>query len=247
LDAGGELVSDPGVGSYFGHPEWRQAFRGTGFHATVEVDGLDQSEPGGPFLWTRHARATLHQVDLSACLAVGEHDGYTHLDDPVRHLRALALLPDGALLVYDRLIACRGHLVRQCWPLAPGLEASVATDGTVRVTVGRRPRLVMLFAGSPGTVSVARGQTKPFRGWWSPRLEAVIPAPHCALEVSEPGTVQIAALLTPVSGQWPTPRLLLEDKGDAVSLAVETGACDCRAGLALGRRPRFQEFYAEPA
>ena len=38
-DGDGELVVDPGVGSYYRQPPLREAFRGTGFHPTVLVDG----------------------------------------------------------------------------------------------------------------------------------------------------------------------------------------------------------------
>ncbi len=55
-DTGGELVGDPGTGSYFGNPERRAAFRSTRFHATVAVDGADQAEQAGPFLWRDHYR-----------------------------------------------------------------------------------------------------------------------------------------------------------------------------------------------
>ena len=85
------LVSDPGVGSYFAQPEVREAFRGTGFHATVTVDGVSSSEPGGPFLWTRHARSTLLHFDPEGA-AIAEHDGYTRLADPVVHRRAVVLI-----------------------------------------------------------------------------------------------------------------------------------------------------------
>ncbi len=248
-DAGGELVSDPGVGSYF-RPDWRRAFRGTGFHATVEVDGLDQSESGGPFLWTRHGLTTVHQVDLDGGFALAEHDGYAALEDPVRHVRAVALLPDGALLVYDRLEAAGAHVIRQCWTLHPSLEAVPLDEGrAVRVTSGGEPRLLMVFAGNPGRLSVATGQTEPLRGWWSPRLESAIPSPLCALEVREVGVVEIAALLTPASGSWPTARLQVEDEGSAVRLQATTDACVCEATIALretGRQLRFLDFRAVP-
>ncbi len=75
-DDRGEIVEDPGTGSYYGHPAWRKVLRSTAAHATVTVDGHDQSDMGGPFLWTRHARTRVRAVDLDAGVVDAEHDGY---------------------------------------------------------------------------------------------------------------------------------------------------------------------------
>jgi hypothetical protein len=243
-DSEGELVSDPGVGSYFRDPAWRTAFRGTGFHATVEVDGLDQSLSGGPFLWARHARTTVHQVDLGAGFAFAEHDGYAALADPVRHLRAVALLPDGALLVYDRITAAGVHRVRQCWPLHPTLDASAAGEQTVRITSAGTPRALVLVAGTPAALTIARGQTEPFRGWWSPGLESVLPAPHVALEVERAGAIDIVTLFAPGSGDRPSPQVRLVDEG---AIEATTGACVCTARLELGEHPRITQYEVTSA
>lgn len=59
---GQDLISDPGTGSDYGHPEWRSAMRATRAHANVAVDGQDQSiNAAGPFLWLRHARTRVRE------------------------------------------------------------------------------------------------------------------------------------------------------------------------------------------
>ena len=78
-----ELIVDPGTGSNYGNPLWRTAFWGTRAHATVCVDGLDQSEIGGRFYWSRHAVSTVRSVDLDRGIVDAQHDGYRRLDDPV--------------------------------------------------------------------------------------------------------------------------------------------------------------------
>jgi uncharacterized heparinase superfamily protein len=77
-----ELVVDPGTGSYL-DPWFRSWFRGTEAHPTVAVDGRDQSEQGGAFLWTRHVDARLLACDTARGVAVGELDC-----DGVAHRRA---------------------------------------------------------------------------------------------------------------------------------------------------------------
>ncbi|MEZ5099325.1 MAG: alginate lyase family protein [Thermoleophilia bacterium] len=188
---GEELVVDPGVGSYFARPDLRAAFRGTGFHPTVEVDGRDQSEPGGPFLWRRHARARVLLAGAERGVLVGEHDGYAALADPVTHRRAVCLLDGGALLVVDRLLASGRHRHRQVWPLHPALAldpAALAAGADVRATRDGAPRLlVALAASAPFDLLAARGETDPPRGWWSPRLESFEPAWHLWQELEADG------------------------------------------------------------
>src|SRR6476646_4772478 len=76
---GQEVIGDPGVGSYYGHPDWRRINRGTRVHASVEVDGQDQSVIGGPFMWNHHARVRVRAVELESGVVDAEHFGYRRL------------------------------------------------------------------------------------------------------------------------------------------------------------------------
>ena len=77
---GTDVLADPGTYCYHGEPGWRSYFRSTLAHNTIEVDGQDQSTSGGPFLWTRHARSRLLELETDADGEVtawsAEHDGY---------------------------------------------------------------------------------------------------------------------------------------------------------------------------
>jgi hypothetical protein len=221
-DDGEDLIVDPGVGSYFAHPEWRRAFRGTSFHPTVTVDGVDQSQAGGPFLWQRHASARVLAVDLEQGFAVGEHDGYRRLADPVSHRRAAFAPREGPLVVVDALDASRRHTYTQVWPLHPGLEATVAADGVVHATAGGAPRLVIAFAavGASGRVELVRGEDEPFRGWFSPRLEARMPAWHCSWSAQATSMTLVAVLWPLQDPQWPDFELSASRIGETVSIGL---------------------------
>ena len=54
---GKDVLVDPGTYDYFSCPKWREYFRSTRAHNTVVVDGRDQSEMLGLFLWGRKANA----------------------------------------------------------------------------------------------------------------------------------------------------------------------------------------------
>ena len=174
---GRDVIGDPGTGSYYAHPDWRAAFRGTRMHATAAVDDLDQSVPGGPFLWVRHAATTVRTVDLARGVVDAEHNGYTRLDQPVTHRRWLYAPPDGgAVVVVDAFTGAGSHRLRTTWPVHPRLDVT-AQDGGHRVTEGGA---AVLHVASAGTVALTewavRGDEDTQLGWWSDRFESRVPA-----------------------------------------------------------------------
>ena len=174
---GVELVGDPGAGSYYGDPERRRVHRGTRVHATVTVDGTDQSVIGGPFLWTRHARVQVRAVNLAAGIVDAEHDGYGRLDPTVRHRRWLIAPPEQAtVLVVDLLTGAGEHEATVSWPLAPKLSTSQCAGG-FRVEQSDGPGLQLCYAATiQACGSQVRGEEDSLLGWWSDRLEGPVPA-----------------------------------------------------------------------
>jgi uncharacterized heparinase superfamily protein len=204
--AGDELVVDPGVGSYFARPTLRNAFRGTGFHATVSVDGVDSSVSGGPFLWSRHAHTRLLAVDLERGFVAAEHDGYERLLDAVTHRRVIVALLNGSFLVVDRLDTTAMHRYSQRWPLHPALEVeSCSTDGVLASRGGSG--VLLRFAGELTSVNATRGQTDPLMGWWSERLESAAPSWVVSIDVETAGSLELVTLLVPFESDEPDVRL----------------------------------------
>ncbi len=175
-----ELVGDPGAGSYYGHPGWRTVHRGTRAHATVTVDGADQSVSGGPFLWTTKATTSLHGVDLAEGVVDAEHAGYQRLGSPVRHRRWLIAPPDEpTILVVDQLTGTGRHEVATSWPLHPDLDMTQdpVDPAAHMVSHQGRPLLHVAHAATAGLRHTAvRGDVDQGLGWWSDRLEARRPA-----------------------------------------------------------------------
>lgn len=186
---GVDIIGDPGTGSYYGHPDWRTVMRGTAAHPTVGVDGADQSEMGGAFLWTRHARTRVRAVDLEGGIVDAEHRGYQRLGDPVVHRRWLIAPPGGDDVLVVDLVSGRGtHDIATTWPLEPALEATTIGNGHELRADGRPIARILTAASADTETYSVRGDVDTDMGWWSRRLETREPswwvgarATNCAL------------------------------------------------------------------
>lgn len=164
---GVDVLADPGTYCYHGQPEWRQYFRSTLGHNTLQLDGGDQSVSGGPFLWTRHATSRVLVADTSGegvARWCAEHDGYR----PSVHRRRVELTAaERELKVVDEVRGPR-RAVRLAFHLGPAITADL---------VGNRARLSWTRDGEdrsavlvlPGELSwrAHRGETEPPLGWYS--------------------------------------------------------------------------------
>nr|WP_303715452.1 alginate lyase family protein [Kutzneria buriramensis]WKX16035.1 alginate lyase family protein [Kutzneria buriramensis] len=170
---GVDVLADPGTYCYHGQPEWRQYFRSTLGHNTLQLDGGDQSLSGGPFLWTRHARSRVLTVDTSGTSDGGtarwcaEHDGY---QGSVHRRRVELTAAKQELRVVDEV---RGQhsprpAVRLAFHLGPAIAADLVGNRAVLTWIrddeGRSAVLDL-----PGELSwrAHRGETEPPLGWYS--------------------------------------------------------------------------------
>jgi hypothetical protein len=221
---GRDVVGDPGVGSYYGHPDRRSVHRGTRAHATVSVDGADQSQIGGPFLWTEHARTTVHRVDLERGIVDAEHDGYRRLTQPVRHRRWLIAPPDrDEVLVVDLLGGSGQHELRATWPLAPDLDARPIDRGHVVAREGSDPVALRYGASTPLECEQVRGDDSRGLGWCSESLESRVPAWWVGARCQAELPVAMATVICPVSDpdRFPqAPRISLSDRRIRVEWTV---------------------------
>ena len=177
LSVGGrEFLVDPGTYAYHTQEAWRQYFRGTAAHNTLRVDGLDQSEQGGNFMWTRHARVGcglwLSSTDKDSF--EGWHDGYTRLEDPVKHRRLIELDKEARhLVVEDRVEMAAEHEIELFFHCAEDCAVEETADGYALSRDGIRVEM-KLPAG--GTSEVLRGSLAPMAGWVSRGFDRREPA-----------------------------------------------------------------------
>jgi len=171
--AGQELLVDPGTYAYHTQAVWRNYFRGTSAHNTLRVDGVDQSQIGGNFMWLAkaNARCTAYQDETTGVRWAAEHDGYRRLRDPVMHQRELLLdRAQRVLTVTDRVL-CKGeHEVELFWHFAEHCQPVLDGPRGLHVEVGGRS-VRFEFDGPWQQVSLHRGETDPPLGWISRRFD----------------------------------------------------------------------------
>ncbi|MFD7158644.1 alginate lyase family protein [Kribbella sp. NPDC059898] len=159
---GVDVLADPGTYCYHGEEDWRNYFRSTIAHNTLEVAGAEQSVWGGPFLWLRGATGrVLHR---SPTTWDAEHDGYA----PVTHRRTTTL-DNGVLRVEDHLDATAD--IRIAWHLGPEVDVDLET-GHLRWPTGTAT--VELPEALEWTAY--RGSDDPLLGWYSPRFGLKVPS-----------------------------------------------------------------------
>jgi hypothetical protein len=180
LSVGGrELFVDPGTYAYHTQSRWRDYFRGTGAHNTLRVDGLDQSVPGGNFMWTRHARSAcslwLSSADKDSF--EGWHDGYARLEDPVKHRRMIELDKKARRLrIEDTLEMAEEHEVELLFHCAEDCQVDAVPEGYL---VGRNDAAAAKLALPSlegARARVERGSLSPICGWVSRSFDCRAPS-----------------------------------------------------------------------
>jgi len=165
------VLVDPGTYLYGSGGIWRDWFRSTPAHNTLNIAGESQSVMSGKFNWSHKAASTLVASDPPPNWSLrARHDGY-HRRFGVVHERTVAHYAQ-AIDVTDRLLAGT-HMSEIVFQLAPEL-ATRHEGATVTVYEGDRPLLKITFPGD--AVTILRGGEGPGDGWVSPRFGVKIPA-----------------------------------------------------------------------
>jgi len=169
---------DPGTFAYHSDAEWRNYFRGTKAHNTVVVNDLDQSTIAGAFMWTHKARAKLIDVHSGADeqVATGMHDGYRRLG--IRHQRSISFNSKRSeIQIIDTISGGKSTKLDICFHFSP--EISITIDeitGNWVATHNNCTRRVVFILDKQWAIDLIKGQESPIFGWYSPSLEAKVPA-----------------------------------------------------------------------
>ncbi len=228
---GQNMALDAGTYSYNAPPPWDNPLAHTAYHNTVSVDGMDQMERVGRFMWLPWLRGRMRLYRRSGGGRLtyweGEHDGYHRLPAPVTHRRGILRLGDEHWLVLDRLTSPGSHLYRLHW-LLPDLPHTLLADRLLLQTRHGPYSVSMAHlngadGGSPDAdrclYSLVRADEDCPRGWHAPYYNYREPALSFALE-SRADCAFFWTLLGPNSALVEARGSRLEVKGDGWKAAV---------------------------
>jgi hypothetical protein len=168
-----DLFVDTGTYDYFSYPKWRDHFRKTKAHNTVEIDGLDQSVMTGPFMWEAHAQSECIEwspTELGGKL-VAEHNGYKRLGSPVTHQRSIDLdVQQKQINIVDDLVTQGQHDVVIYFHFSEDCQNIQISENTCTLSLGSD--FITIQLPEKTTAELIKGQPSenkqtPSLGWLS--------------------------------------------------------------------------------
>lgn len=214
---GEPILVDPGTYAYQEGGAWRDYFRSSRAHNTVVVDGRDQSEMLGTFLWGRHIPVEMvcHSLDGNPEWVLGRHRGYGAIG--VTHWRGIFLWQEGALIVVDFLEGDCEIEVEQFWHLSDGLRIE-HKEGCLEICASAtRVRILEANEVLPER-QIVSGEVDPIQGWISHRYGEKGPAPVLCYS----GTLRLPAQLA-IAIHWGESRIMEANRMLSESVARMQG------------------------
>jgi len=183
LSVGGrEFLIDPGTYAYHTDPAWRRYFRGTAAHNTVCVDGCDQSQSGGNFMWLHKtdAECSVCRIEPELDVFEGWHDGYRRLPDPVVHSRRIVLDKRSRRIVIEDTLQMSGqHDVEIFFHCSELCRVDRIFDGYA-IARGNRTLLLKLPPLAGAQTQIHLGSEMPVSGWVARRFDEKRASPTIA-------------------------------------------------------------------
>lgn len=155
---GEDILVDAGTYTYVSSPQWRNWFRGAAAHNTIQVDGLHQATPQGPFRWADQPDVRVLKWSSSPA----EDRLESLCTSRWRHYRTLLYRKsEQILLVLDRIEGPEGeHTIEQHWhPASDAARRRISLAGAVAHPVeGWRSLVFGSRESLPGLSQRAQGR-----------------------------------------------------------------------------------------
>lgn len=201
---GQRVFVDSGVGTYVAN-FWRDYYRSTRAHNTVEVNNVNQSDVWSAFRAGRRAR-----TEFVACKRgegysafIGRHDGYVRIKPDLFHTRSIFVLDEGAWLILDRLSRNSDLQAISYFHVHPDVAVR-QLDSQLFELCNSSCELLLLVLGSVKTTLV-KGQGLPLQGWYAPEFGLDQPCSTLSVQFAGQGIPEWGSLIFRAS--WPIPRV----------------------------------------
>ena len=235
---GEPCLVDAGTYCYTPDPEWRDFFRSSAAHSTIQIDGLSQSRPAGPFRWTHRPSVQLREWQSTPDfdLVDADCDAFVGLPDPVVHRRRVVFVKPRFWIIVDDVMGASTHHVELTFQFAP-IPVALGPEQWAR---GQMPSGATVwlssFASVPMQPAIRAGERMPIRGWISPRYGQRVAAPTLTYSGDAALPWRALTVLIPDRAGTPMPPvvhvirdgrgrpflLVFEATGEAVSVGEQT-------------------------
>jgi hypothetical protein len=153
-------------------------------------------------------------------VAVGEHEAYSRLADPVRHRRAVILAKSRHCIVVDDLDGCAEHRVDlrfQFAPMSLTLDPNLWARAVRTATAGL---FVRAFTTVPLKAAVSEAEWHPPQGWFCGSYGQREPAPLLLYSAVARLPVRVITVLVPTNDPGGPPPVVVEvaERGELVGL-----------------------------
>jgi len=188
-------IIDPGTYAYHSNHQWRNYFRSTLAHNTIEINGKNQSRSGGPFLWVKHARAKLNQVNIDekAVSVIASHEGYSS-EDILFIRREIIMKNEGELFkISDSVNSKRLINIKLPFHLHPDVKVDSSDNEKFLLTRKGTEKSIEVKCDPKCNWFLIKGSTDPIMGWYSDKLGSKIPSNTI---IGELNTIGPANLIT---------------------------------------------------
>jgi len=164
---GERVFVDSGVYEYTAG-KWRDYFRSTRAHNSVEINGKDQSEVWASFRVARRSApiGTKWQFDKGVQWIQSQHDGYTRLPEKIIHRRSVIVFIEGIWIFVDELFGKGEVSANSYLHLYPDFIYTPRELNQWSVSGTRTPIWITTFNEAKAWVN--KGVEKPvIQGWFS--------------------------------------------------------------------------------
>lgn len=167
---GARVVVDSGTCSYAADT-WREYCQSTRAHNTVMIDGAEQTEKWGP--WLFRAGRLAHPRDARMWEASGNvffragHDGYDHLRGAPKHTRTVAWVADRFWLILDEIPGRGEHDLAGFLHFHPAVQLERHGSGWTGQMGSNR--FLVVPAGPVNLERIPSSATPP-QGWYCPEF-----------------------------------------------------------------------------
>ncbi|MBA4393226.1 MAG: hypothetical protein C0407_06710 [Desulfobacca sp.] len=175
---GKAVLIDPGTYLYHDGGKWREYFKGTRAHNTIEIDGQDQALPGGPFMWLSKPETTITKKVIGTRFDYIQafHTGYERLKKPLRHERSIFFGKKEKFWIIQDLLSSEGpHDIKQMFHFHPHCHLTDFKGNLFQITIESGEPILYLKLDPQLNPAFHQGEVDPVLGWFSPAFGEKVP------------------------------------------------------------------------